>query len=231
MFNSIFNDNNGTLLVVLMLVVSLVCGVLIAFITSIKLKGSRSLFVSLIILPIIVSIAFYFLNIMIKKDSTTAITIIGTIAVGLGLIRFRSVPARAEEITLIFFSSLIGVLCGLGYIAYAVIASIIISIIYVLFMNVNFKKFNHGKVDKLLKITIPENLEYQEMFNDVFKKYLNEYDLVGVKTTGMGSMYKLSYHIVLKNGLKDKNLIDELRVMNGNLEISLVPYAIDNEGL
>ena len=60
---------------------------------------------------------------------------------------------------------------------------------------------------------------------------LNEYDLVGVKTTGLGSMYKLSYHIVLKNGLKDKNLIDELRIMNGNLEISLVPYAIDNEGL
>ena len=85
--------------------------------------------------------------------------------------------------------------------------------------------------EKLLKVTIPETLNYSDVFDDVFRHYLKEHEMVGVKTTGMGSMFRLSYRVVLKNPLEEKELIDELRTRNGNLEISLLPYIEPDKGL
>ena len=83
----------------------------------------------------------------------------------------------------------------------------------------------------MLKITIPESLNYTEIFNDTFEKYLKQFDIVEVKTTAMGSMFKLSFRVVLKDASKEKELIDELRIKNGNLEISILPFVEPNKNL
>ena len=123
---------------------------------------------------------------------------------------------------------LIGAVNGLGYIAYAVIISIVFPLLYVLIASLTFIfKNKRFASEKMLKITIPESLEYSEAFDKIFSHYLKEVELVGVKTTGMGSMFRLSYRIVMKNAQEEKEMIDEIRTKNGNLEISVLPFVQD----
>lgn len=231
MFDSIFSTTISVGLVFLMAGMALLDGVIATFITSLKAKSSKGLFVTTALLPMVVSLAFYFLNIMIKNDTTTAIAALGSVMVGMGLIRFRSTQGTAEEMFMLFVSIMIGAICGLGYITYATIFAIVIPLIYLGLMSTNLLKNRRLSGEKLLKITIPESLEYSDAFNDTFNHFLKEHELVGVKTTGMGSMFKLSYRIVMKDVKEEKEMIDELRVKNGNLEISVLPYVEDNKSL
>ena len=231
MFDSIFSTTISVGLVFLMAGMALLDGVIATFITSLKAKSSKGLFVTTALLPMVVSLAFYFLNIMIKNDTTTAIAALGSVMVGMGLIRFRSTQGTAEEMFMLFVSIMIGAICGLGYVTYATIFAIVIPLIYLGLMSTNLLKNRRLSGEKLLKITIPESLEYSDAFNDTFNHFLKEHELVGVKTTGMGSMFKLSYRIVMKDVKEEKEMIDELRVKNGNLEISVLPYVEDNKSL
>lgn len=224
MFDSIYSNGINTLNIIMMSVTSLFLGLYIAFITSIKVKSRKEFFITISIFPIIVSLVFLFLNAMIKDDTTTTTTL-STVMIGMGLIRFRSFQGRSDEMLLLFLSVAIGVISGLGYIGYAIIFGLTIPLIIIILMSSNILKNSKMQKEKLLKITIPENLEYNSIFDDAFKKYLKEVEMVGVKTTGMGTMFRLSYRIIMLDNKMEKALIDDLRIKNGNLEISILPYV------
>ena len=231
MFDSIYSNGISVLNVILMSITSLFLGLYIAFIASLKLKSRKEFFITVAMFPVIVSVMFLFLNVVIKNDTTTAITTVATVMVGMGLIRFRSVQGRADEMLILFLSVTIGAVCGLGYIAYAIIFGLLLPLIILLLMSLNILKNSKMQKEKLLKITIPESLEYNSMFDETFNKYLKEVEMVGVKTTGMGTMFKISYRIIMIDSKMEKSLIDDLRIKNGNLEISVLPYVEDDKTL
>lgn len=118
-----------------------------------------------------------------------------------------------------------GIAYGMGYLAYGVIILLTLGILYFLFASTRlFDNRTHAE-EKLLKVTIPETLEYGDVFDDVFARYLKKAERLGVKTTGMGSMYRLSYLIRMKDASEEKAFLDALRIKNGNLEISILPYS------
>ena len=156
---------------------------------------------------------------------------LGLIMVGMGLIRFRSAQGKAEEMLMLFVSVVTGALNGLGYVGYAGIFAVALPLLFVGLFSLNVLKNRRLSGEKLLKITIPENLAYSDAFADTFGHYLKEYEQVGVKTTGMGSMFRISYRIVMKDEKEEKEMIDELRIKNGNLEISVLPYVEDAKAL
>ena len=124
-----------------------------------------------------------------------------------------------------------GLIAGLGYIVIAAIIALVLAGLYVLLSMVNIFKFKTVGNEKLLKITIPEDLDYNEAFDAILKTYLKSYELVEIKTTGMGSLFRLSYKVELLVKDSEKQLIDEIRIKNSNLEISLLPYVESNKSL
>ncbi len=231
MFSSIFDNGTSIGMVFLMVGLSIVCGVIYSFITSFRLRASKGYFVTLALLPVMVALGISLLALFLTDSTSTNIGRIATLAIALGLIRFRSTNGSAEEMLLLLGSVVCGLVYGLGYVAYASIAIIAFGLLYILFISTTIftnKKFSQ---EKLLNVTIPESLNYSDVFDDTFKHYLKEYEVVGVKTTGMGSMFRLSYRVILKNANEEKELIDELRIRNGNLEINLLPYVEKNQQL
>lgn len=133
------------------------------------------------------------------------------------LVRFRSVPGTAKEISCVFFSMTIGLATGMGYITFAVMMTFIVGLLLFALTKTSFGENNSGM--KQLKVTIPETLDYTGVFDDLFEKYTNKVILEKVKTTNLGSMFELQYHIILKDEKEEKAFIDELRCRNGNLTI------------
>lgn len=210
--------------------ITFIISFLFSFLISLKMKGTKSFFVTSVIMPVIVSAVISMVSIFLDNTSTGAVRI-ATIAVALGLVRFRSVNARAEELLILFAGIAIGLISGLGYVVFALIFAVIVAALYLgltHFKVFDNKRFNN---EKMLKITIPEALEYSDVFNDTFARYLKHSELIEVKTTAMGSLFKLSYHIELKAREEEKQFIDELRTKNGNLEISIVPYVGEDKSL
>lgn len=210
--------------------ITFIISFLFSFLISLKMKGTKSFFVTSVIMPVIVSAVISMVSIFLDNTSTGAVRI-ATIAVALGLVRFRSVNARAEELLILFAGIAIGLISGLGYAVFALIFAVIVAALYLgltHFKVFDNKRFNN---EKMLKITIPEALEYSDVFNDTFARYLKHSELIEVKTTAMGSLFKLSYHIELKAREEEKQFIDELRTKNGNLEISIVPYVGEDKSL
>ncbi len=139
------------------------------------------------------------------------------VAGAFSLVRYRSNPGTASEILIIFFSMSIGLITGMGYIWLAALYTIIILGVYILLNVVGFGvERTHGKE---LKITIPESLNYTSIFDDIFEKYTKSHELLRVRTTNMGSLYQLYYHIELIDEAQEKDMIDEIRCRNGNLDI------------
>ena len=224
-------SNVDKIYVSLMIVgITFIISFLFSFLISLKMKGTKSFFVTSVIMPVIVSAVISMVSIFLDNTSTGAVRI-ATIAVALGLVRFRSVNARAEELLILFAGIAIGLISGLGYLVFALIFAVIVAALYLgltHFKVFDNKRFNN---EKMLKITIPEALEYSDVFNDTFDRYLKHSELIEVKTTAMGSLFKLSYHIELKTREEEKQFIDELRTKNGNLEISIVPYVGEDKSL
>jgi len=230
MFNSVFTNGTTIAMIFTMIAISLVSGIIYAYLASLRLRASKGVFITAALMPMIISLAISLLSAFLSTTSTT-VARIATLAVALGLIRFRSINGSAEEMLILLGSVIVGLVFGLGYLAYGVIAMFIFIGAYIglsylpIFRNKKYEK------EKTLKITIPESLNYTDVFNDAFDHYLKEYELVGVKTTAMGSMFKLTYRVVLKNPKEEKELIDELRIRNGNLEISILPFVEPNKNL
>lgn len=209
---------------------SFAIGLVYTLIISIRLKATKSFFITSIMMPMIVTSVISMVSLFLDGTATGAVRI-ATIAVALGLIRFRSANGRAEEMLILFGGVAFGLIAGLGYVLIAAIIAIAISGLYVLLSSVKVFKFKTVGDEKLLKITIPEDLNYSEAFDSILKTYLKSYELVEIKTTGMGSLFRLSYKVELLVKDSEKQLIDEIRVKNSNLEISLLPYVESNKSL
>lgn len=231
MLNTILSDDVSVLTVCILIGVALACGLISAFIFSTKLRTSKGFLITISLMPTVVTITFSFLNVIIASDTTQTISKIAVVMVGLGLIRFRSAQGKAEEMLALFISVSIGIVSSLGYWFIALVISIVLPLIYVMLSHFDILSNKRFLKERLLKITIPENLEYDEVFDETFKKYLKEVEMIGVKTTGMGSMFRLSYRIIFNDKKEEKEFIDKIRERNGNLEVSILPFALEAKEL
>lgn len=193
------------------IVSALLVGFVISGLYTIQNRYTKSFVMTLTTLPAAVAMVI----IMVNGSVGTGVAVAGAFS----LIRFRSVPGTAREISAIFLAMGSGLAMGLGYIAFGFLFAILLSGVNVALGASSFgeQKTSH----RTLNITLPEHLDYQEVFTDVFDKFTNNADLVSVKTTSMGSLLKLIYDVDLKGENKEKAFLDELRTRNGNLEISL----------
>lgn len=197
---------------------SLACGLITAFAAAFKNRVSKSFFVSLILLPMIVETVIT----MVNGNIGTGVAVMGAFS----LVRFRSVPGKAKDIVAIFLAMTAGLACASGYVGIAVLFTLIISVIAVLLSLI---KFGDEKL-LLLNITIPESLNFAHGLDDVFAEYTKKHRLTSTRTTNMGSLYKLTYKVELKDKEKMQEFIDALRCRNGNLEI-MITDAPDTEEL
>ena len=214
----------------IIIAITFVISLLYSFLISLKMKGTKSFFLTSSLMPLVVAAVISMVSIFLDQASSGAVRI-ATIAVALGLIRFRSVNAKAEELLVLFLGVAVGLISGLGYVVFAAIFAIVVAGLYIILTSVNIFSRNRFGNEKMLKITIPENLEYNDIFDDTFARYLRRNELVEVKTTAMGSLFRLSYRIEFKDIREQKEFIDELRVKNGNLEISILPYVGEDRSL
>ncbi len=185
------------------------CGVLSALAASFRTHASKSFLTSLILLPMIVCTVIA----MVNGNVGTGIAVMGAFS----LIRFRSVPGKARDIVVIFLAMTAGLACAGGYVAIALLFTLIVCLGMVIVSLIPMG--SERSMD--LHITIPESLRYANEFDDLFDKYLKAHRLVQVKTTNMGSLYKLHYRVEMKDAKQGQAFIDELRCRNGNLEIAL----------
>ncbi len=190
---------------------ALICGLIIAGAYMIKNKYSRSFVITLVLLPAIVELVI----VLVNGNIGAGVAVAGAFS----LVRFRSAPGKGQEITSIFLAMAVGLALGMGYIGIAVTFSVIIAGINLLLNVIGFG--GRENVERMLRITVPENLDYENRFDDIFTKYLDSYDYEEVKTVNMGSLYKISLKVVMKNGASVKEMMDEIRKRNGNLEISM----------
>ena len=137
------------------------------------------------------------------------------------MIRFCSVPGTAREIRAIFMAMCAGLIAGMGYLGYAVLFTLVLCGVMMLYSRLDFGSRKNAEKYKVLRITVPEDLDYQGAFDEVLVEYTSSHELVQVKTTNMGSLFRLTYEMVLNGGEAEKDLIDKLRCRNGNLEISI----------
>lgn len=192
---------------------SLIIGVLLAVAYQHHTRGSRSYLFTLALLPAIVCVVIM----MVNGNIGTGLAVAGAFS----LVRFRSVPGSAKEITMLFLAMGTGLLTGMGYVGFAFVFAIIMSVVTVIYNQFDFGMKKAGLRYKTLNIMIPEDLDYSNVFDDVLKEYTTDYELTRVKTTNMGSMYRLTYQLTMKKEVSEKEMIDMLRCRNGNLEISV----------
>ena len=224
LFNLLGEKLESVVIALIVIAIAFLISCAFTFLVSLKLRGTKSFFITSAIMPMIVASVVSMVSIFLDSATTGAVRI-ATIAVAFGLIRFRSQNAKAEELLLLYAGIACGLISGLGYVVIAAILAFVIAGLYLLFMSTKAFSNKRFSGEKLLKITIPETLEYNEVFDDTFAHYLKSNELIEVKTTAMGSLFRLSYRVELKNQKEEKEFIDELRVKNGNLEIAILPFV------
>lgn len=211
MFESILSTNGGSLSIqseLICMATALILGLVVAYSHKILSKGSRNFIISLAVLPLLVEVIIT----MVNGNLGTSVAILGAFS----LIRFRSAPGNAKELVSIFLAMAIGLATAMGYVTFAITFTLI-AIIAIAILS----KINTESKDMLLKITIPEDLDYTDCFNDIFNKYAKKIEFVKSKTVNMGSMYEILYNLELVSINKQKEFIDQLRCRNGNLKIIL----------
>lgn len=216
MLNSIFHAGTFSIEAVLTaMAAALILGLAIAIIYKQSGIHIGSFAVVLAVLPLLVSVVILIVN----GNLGASVAVLGAF----GLIRFRSAPGTAREIGFIFFAMAVGLAAGMGFISLAVLITMTAGIFILLLEKLQFG--NPVSKERELRITIPEDLSYLGVFDDLFQTYTKFSHLERVKTTNMGTMYELSYRVELRNMAKEKEFIDELRCRNGNLSIiyGLVP--------
>lgn len=191
-------------------VCSLIIGCFIAYTYTLKNNYSKSYITTLALLPAIVQVVIMLVN----GNIGAGIAVAGAFS----LVRFRSAPGTGKEITSIFLAMAVGLATGMGYIGIAVIFTVLITLANLILSSINIR--NACMEEKTLKITVPESLDFEGIFDDIFSRYTNKAELEEVRTTGMGSLYKLTYRVSLRQKASTKGMIDEIRQRNGNLEIT-----------
>ena len=217
MFDSIYSASVTVTEYFIMAAAALLSGVVFAWLMSFKVRSTKRFFIVNAILPFTIATVITF----VSGNIGAGVAFGGAFA----LIRFRSAQGSADELASILMAMCSGVAFGMGYIGYGVIILLALAGLYFLLSLLPIFEHKSMATEKLLKVTIPESLDYTDVFDDTFRHYLKSYENVGVKTTGMGSMFRLSFKIRMKNPAEEKAFIDELRTKNGNLEISVLPYV------
>ena len=217
MFDSIYSSTVAPSQFFLMTAVALVTGFLYSWIMSFRIRSTKRFFIVTALIPFVVAAVITFVN----GNIGAGVAIGGAFS----LIRFRSAQGSADEIAAILVAMGSGIAFGMGYIGYGVVILIALAVLFLLLSFVPLFEHKNMAEDQLLRITIPESLEYNGTFDDIFSHYLKKIENAGVKTTGMGSMFRLSFKVQLKNPAEEKAFIDELRTKNGNLEVALLPYT------
>ena len=217
MFDSIYSSAVTPLQFFLMAGAALAAGVFYSWIMSFRIRSANRFFIVTALIPFVVGAVITFVTGSIGAG----------VAIGgaFSLIRFRSAPGGADEIAAILAAMGSGIAFGMGYVAYGVIILLGLALLFLLFSSLPLFEHKGAAEDQLLRITIPESLAYDGTFDEIFSRYLKKAENAGVKTTGMGSMFRLSYKVRLKDPAEEKEFIDELRTKNGNLEIALLPFA------
>lgn len=192
---------------------SLLLGFLLAVLTRQPKESTGSFAVTLALLPAAVCAVIM----MVNGNVGTGVAVAGAF----GLVRFRSAPGTAREIGSIFLAMTIGLMTGMGYLAYAALFTLIMGGMTIVFTAAKLGTPGNAPAYRQLRITIPESLDYAGIFDPVLSSYADRYSLVQVKTSDMGSLFKLTYDLELADPGKEKALLDDLRCRNGNLEISL----------
>ncbi len=210
MLNSIIGSSMTPLSFLICVFTSMVLGLLASLVFTGGDRHSAAFRQSVALLPPVVTLVIMLVN----GNIGAGLAVAGTFA----LVRFRSAPGSAKEITALFFSVAIGLACGMGYVGYAALFFLIMAAFT---MALNASRYGEqGGTQRLLKITLPENVDYDSLFDDLFEKYTRRHELVKVRTSNMGTLYELSYQIELKDLEHSKEFIDAIRCRNGNLNIS-----------
>lgn len=221
MLNSIFSNSTSSIeiqSILLCSLASIILGLIIALTHKQTSKYNKNFLVTVTTLPLLVQTII----IMVNGNLGTSVAIMGAFS----LVRFRSLPGTSKEILSVFFAMTVGLATGMGHLLFALIITIIGCL--TLFVLSKTKLFDTPKQEKILKITIPENLDYTEVFDDIFENYTQKVELEQVKTTNMGSMFDLSYRIILNKNVNEKQFLDDLRVKNGNLKVMISHPLEDN---
>ena len=217
MFDSIYSSTVTPSQFFIMAGAALATGFLFAWIMSFRVRSTKRFFIVTALIPFVVAAVITFVN----GNIGAGVAIGGAFS----LIRFRSAQGSADEIASILAAMGSGIAFGMGYIGYGVVIAVALAVLFLLLSFVPLFEHKSMAEDQLLRITIPESLEYNGVFDEIFDHYLKKVENAGVKTTGMGSMFRLSYKVQLKNLAEEKAFIDELRTRNGNLEVALLPYT------
>jgi len=218
---SVINGTPTLANLLLCTICSLILGLGVALVYMFKNQYSKSLAVTLVLIPVTVQIV-----IMLTSGNIGA----GVATAGaFNLVRFRSLPGKARDIGSLFFAMALGLATGMGYLFYALIFVLVVGTASVLLTLVRFGQ--KASDDRVLRITIPESLDYDDLFDDIFAVYTLNTELTQVKTTNMGSLYELTYAVRLRTDTMPKAFIDELRCRNGNLNILLSRERRDGEEL
>ena len=218
-FASLYGDAATTSMFLLSAAVALGLGCVIALVSRKTNNGSDSLFGALIFLPFLVQMVIMLVN----GSVGTGVAVMGAFS----LIRFRSAPGSAQDIAVIFLAMTVGLACGMGCIGLAILATAVVCGISLFRWAVPGGK---DGTERELKITIPEDMDYSDLFDDLFASYTTRHTLTSVRTANMGSLYNLRYRVRLKDVKQEKAFLDDLRCRNGNLEISCAHAAYGREG-
>lgn len=217
LFKGIFDSSTTSVISVgdflLCLGFSLIIGLITALGYMYKSRYTKSFVFTLAILPAVVCVVIM----MVNGNIGTGVAVAGAFS----LVRFRSLPGTAKEIGMLFLAMCAGLIAGMGYLGYSALFTLIFCGINVLYTKFSFGATKNSARYKIIRITIPESLDYTDVFEDIFKEYTEQHELSRVKSTDMGSLFRLTYEVILRDSSKEKELIDKLRERNGNLEITV----------
>ena len=197
----------------LCIVTSLILGLVIALAYTFRTRYTTGFVATLALLPATVCVVIM----MVNGNVGAGVAVAGAFS----LVRFRSAPGSAKEIGAIFLAMGTGLITGMGYLAYAVLFTLILSGAGMLYALLNPGAGKRANAYRTMRITIPEELDYEHVFDDILAEYTDRYEVTAVKTTNMGSLFRLTYDLKMKKGAREKEMIDRLRVRNGNLEITV----------
>ena len=192
---------------------ALVAGLILALVYTYRARYTKSFVLTLALLPAVVCVVIM----MVNGNIGAGVAVAGAFS----LVRFRSVPGSAKEITMLFLAMGAGLICGMGYLGYALLFTLLMALISLVYNRLDFGTRKNAARYRTLNITIPEDLNYSDVFEPVLSQYASDWELIRVKTTNMGSLFRLTYNLTMKPGVDEKEMIDSLRCRNGNLEIAL----------
>ena len=226
-FSGLFDSGSAAVIspgtFLLCVVCSLILGLLLAAAYMYRSRYTKSFVATVAMLPAVVCVVIM----MVNGNIGAGVAVAGVF----GLVRFRSVPGTAKEIGIIFLAMGAGLIAGMGYLGYAALFTIVMCAVLLVCNRLDFGTKKNAALYKTLRVTIPEDLDYTNVFEEIFPQYATEWELTQVKTTNMGSLFRLTYDLTLRSANEEQALIDALRVRNGNLEITVSKQATTNTEL